>query len=137
VKHQPFQHRSGVSHRKSGEAASLKRSSNSGLEQYEAVFRKNEVDESVLSELTEAHLREMGFPLGARLKILKAIGAPHADELSVQTGAAITKSAPPSASPEARDERRQVSVMFSDLVGKEQIPTAIQSSRTARISGRF
>jgi class 3 adenylate cyclase len=65
----------------------------------------------------EAHLREMGLPLGARLKILKAIGAPHADELSAQTDAAITKSAPPSASPEARAERRQVTVMFSDLVG--------------------
>ena len=40
-----------------------------GLEQYEAVLRENEVDESVLPDLTEDHLRELGFPLGARLKI--------------------------------------------------------------------
>jgi SAM domain (Sterile alpha motif) len=46
-----------------------------GLEQYEAVFRKNEIDESVLADLTEDHLHELGFPLGARLKILEAIAA--------------------------------------------------------------
>jgi hypothetical protein len=35
-----------------------------GLEQYEAVLRENEVDESVLPDLTEDHLRELVFPLG-------------------------------------------------------------------------
>ena len=42
-----------------------------GLERYEAVLRENEIDESVLPDLTEDHLRELGFPLGARLKILR------------------------------------------------------------------
>src|ERR1700688_821315 len=51
-----------------------------GLEQYEAVFAENEIDESVLPDLTEDHLRELGFSLGARLKILKAIGTLHADK---------------------------------------------------------
>jgi hypothetical protein len=46
-----------------------------GLEQYEAVFRENEIDESVLPDLTEDHLRQLGLPLGARLKLLKAIAA--------------------------------------------------------------
>jgi SAM domain (Sterile alpha motif) len=53
-----------------------------GLEQYEAVLRENEVDESVLPDLTEDHLRELGFPLGARLKILKAIGVLHSNKNS-------------------------------------------------------
>ena len=88
-----------------------------GLEQYEAVFRENEIDESVLSDLAEDHLREMGFPLGARLKILKAIAALQADKASVEPNTATTKSAQPSTSPEDRAERRQVTVMFSDLVG--------------------
>ena len=87
-----------------------------GLEQYEAVLRENEVDESVLPDLTEDHLRELGFPLGARLKILKAIGALHSNKNSALPTDATT-SAPPSASPEDRAERRQVTVMFSDLVG--------------------
>src|SRR5262244_3207484 len=88
-----------------------------GLEQYEAAFRENEIDESVLPDLTEAHLRELGFPLGARLKILKAIGALHPDQSLTQVTDASVKSAAPNASPEDRAERRQVTVMFSDLVG--------------------
>ena len=61
-----------------------------GLEQYEAVLRKNEVDESVLPDLTEDHLRELGFPLGARLKILKAIGALHSNKNSALPSDATT-----------------------------------------------
>ena len=41
-----------------------------GLEKYEAVLRDNEIDDAVLRNLTEDHLRELGFPLGARLKLL-------------------------------------------------------------------
>ena len=89
-----------------------------GLEQYEAVFRENEIDGSVVHDLTEDHLREMGFPLGARLKILKAIGALHTVKTSGQSRDATAKQTPPpSASPQDRAERRQVTVMFSDLVG--------------------
>ena len=44
-----------------------------GLERYEAAFRENEIDETVLPELTQDHLREIGIPLGARIKLLKAI----------------------------------------------------------------
>jgi hypothetical protein len=46
-----------------------------GLEQYEAIFRENAIDADVLNDLTEDHLREIGLPLGARLKLLKAISA--------------------------------------------------------------
>jgi SAM domain (Sterile alpha motif) len=46
-----------------------------GLEKYEAVLRENEIDDAVLHKLTEDHLRELGFPLGARLKLLHAIAA--------------------------------------------------------------
>ena len=46
-----------------------------GLGQYEAVFRGNAIDAEVLPELTDEHLREMGLPLGHRLKLLKAIAA--------------------------------------------------------------
>src|SRR5262245_56481244 len=89
-----------------------------GLEQYEAVFRKNEIDESVLPDLTEDHLRELGFPLGARLKILKAIAAlgKHAEATSSSADAATSPTVP-GITPEDRAERRQVTVMFSDLVG--------------------
>jgi class 3 adenylate cyclase len=88
-----------------------------GLQQYEAVFRKNEIDEGVLPDLTEDHLRELGFPLGARLKILKAIGTLYADKALALQPDANAKPSPQITFPEHRAERRQVTVMFSDLFG--------------------
>jgi class 3 adenylate cyclase len=89
-----------------------------GLEEYEAVFRKNEIDESVLPDITEDHLRELGFSLGARLKILKAIAALGKDaEATSPSADAATSPTVPRLPPEDRAERRQVTVMFSDLVG--------------------
>src|SRR5215510_9945597 len=84
-----------------------------GLEQYEAVFRENAIDADVLHDLTEDHLREMGLPLGARLKLLKAISAlaPSAEPIG------LTPVVAPAGPPADTAERRQVTVMFSDLVG--------------------
>ena len=50
-----------------------------GLERYEPVFRDNEIDAAVLPELTDEHLKELGLPLGPRLKLLKAIAALRAE----------------------------------------------------------
>src|SRR6266436_1744257 len=84
-----------------------------GLEQYEAAFRENAIDDTVLRDLTEDHLREIGIPLGARLKLLKAIAALDARAEAVGPMADV---APPDSSIDGA-ERRQVTVMFSDLVG--------------------
>ena len=70
-----------------------------------------------LPDLTEDHLRELGFPLGARLKILKAIGTLYADKALALQPDATAKPSPQITSHEHRAERRQVTVMFSDLVG--------------------
>ena len=83
-----------------------------GLGQYETAFRENEIDETVLNDLTHETLKELGVTaVGHRLKLLGAIAALRA---SVD---APTTSSTPSAGPEDRAERRQVTVMFSDLVG--------------------
>ena len=89
-----------------------------GLGQYEAAFRENEIDETVLARLTQENLKELGVTaLGHRLKLLDAIAALRTDPAPAPSaGAAPTPSAP-SVSPEDRAERRQVTVMFSDLVG--------------------
>ena len=83
-----------------------------GLGQYAQRFAENEIDVSVLSHLADQDLKDIGVPLGPRRKILAAITA--------ETG--TTNAMPePAASiePKAQDtaERRQVTVMFSDLVG--------------------
>ena len=84
-----------------------------GLEQYEAAFRENAIDDTVLLDLTEDHLREIGIPLGARLKLLKAIAALGARAEATSPSAGVAPSGPPI----DVAERRQVTVMFCDLVG--------------------
>jgi predicted ATPase/class 3 adenylate cyclase len=85
-----------------------------GLEQYERAFRKNAIDDAVLPSLTAEDLKDLGVALvGHRRKLLEAIAA-----LRSGTGA---KAALPDAtvekSPSDTAERRQITVMFSDLVG--------------------
>jgi class 3 adenylate cyclase/predicted ATPase len=84
-----------------------------GLERYEAAFRENAIDDTVLHDLTEDHLRQIGIPLGARLKLLKAIAALGARAEATSPSADV---APPDLLVNVA-ERRQVTVMFSDLVG--------------------
>src|SRR3984957_18555809 len=89
-----------------------------GLGKYEAAFRENEIDETVLPGLTAEDLKELGVAaLGHRRKLLDAIAALRADASGKAPSADIaTASSTPSASPEDRAERRQVTVMFSNLV---------------------
>ena len=90
-----------------------------GLAKYEAAFRENEIDETVLAGLTAEDLKELGVTaLGHRRKLLDAIAALRTDASGKAPSADVpTASSAPSASPEDRAERRQVTVMFSDLVG--------------------
>jgi class 3 adenylate cyclase/predicted ATPase len=89
-----------------------------GLGKYEAAFRDNEIDETVLPGLTAEDLKELGVAaLGHRRKLLDAIAVLRADAGSKPPAADVpTASSTPSA-PGDRAERRQVTVMFSDLVG--------------------
>ena len=93
-----------------------------GLEQYAAVFRENAIDADVLHDLTHDHLRELGLPLGARLRLLKAISAldPRAEAIS-RSWVSVAPTGPPVDTA----ERRQVTVMFSDLVGSTALSTRI------------
>ena len=90
-----------------------------GLGKYEAAFRENEIDETVLPSLTHENLKELGVAsLGHRVKLLDAIAALRSDASGKTPSVdAATTSSAPSAHPEDRAERRQVTVMFSDLVG--------------------
>jgi class 3 adenylate cyclase len=85
-----------------------------GLEKYEATFRDNSITEKVLPRLTAEDLKELGVStVGDRRMLLDAI----ADLRSGGNTAAPT-SAPVAVAPkETAAERRQVTVMFSDLVG--------------------
>ena len=97
-----------------------------GLEQYEAAFRENSIDEKVLTRLTADDLKELGVAaVGHRRTLLDAIAALRASaELRPETethadSAPVKASDSGTARPSPIDnaERRQVTVMFADLVG--------------------
>ena len=79
------------------------------LGQYEATFLENEIDAEVLLELTETDLEKIGGPLGHRKRLLKAIAS---------LNPAQARGPPLTPLPqEDAAERRQLTVMFCDLVG--------------------
>ena len=90
-----------------------------GMSEYTERFAENRIDFSVLRDLTDQHLKDLGVVLGDRLKLLRAIV--ELDDTSAATAPAPAKGTalPPTAAPPAEPvgERRQVTVMFSDLVG--------------------
>src|SRR3984885_2370316 len=102
-----------------------------GLEQYAQTFRDNAIDADVLRDLTDDHLRELGLPLGARLKLLRAV-------------AKLGTSDQPPASPEITPttsrtdaERRQLTVMFVDLVGSTALSARLDPEDMREIVGAY
>src|ERR1700678_4473554 len=83
-----------------------------GLGQYEVAFRHSEIDAEVLPELTDTDLEKLGVPLGHRKRLLKAIAG-----LSVPAGGSSPSAAAVSGRKADAAERRQLTVMFCDLVG--------------------
>jgi class 3 adenylate cyclase/tetratricopeptide (TPR) repeat protein len=96
-----------------------------GLGRYAEVFAENEIDLSVLPHITEDDLKEIGIALGARRKIL--VAASLDDPLvTIPTGTKPHLPFEPgdtASSPEA--ERRQLTVMFCDLVGSTELSTRL------------
>ena len=96
-----------------------------GLAQYEPAFRDNEVDGDVLPDLTAEDLIGLGVTLiGHRRKLLSAIAALGAAAPAPAPIAAPASVPPPTPVP-AQAERRQLTVMFCDLVGSTALSTGM------------
>lgn len=106
-----------------------------GFGRYIELFEQHEIDADALPALTESHLKEMGLPLGPRVKLHVAL-----QQLVAQGGlpaaqtALLTETAAPDAAPApattvapttAAAERRQLTVMFIDLVGSTALSTQL------------
>jgi class 3 adenylate cyclase len=104
-----------------------------GLERYVPAFRDNEIDWGVLPKLTSEDLREIGVAaVGHRRMLLDAIAALGG---TVPT-AAVTAS--PSDAPAPADaERRQLTVMFCDLVGSTALATRFDPEDLREIVGAY
>ena len=85
-----------------------------GLGQYAPRFAENDISFSVLSDLTDQDLKDIGVSLGHRRQLLRAIAELTSGEKEAPKPAGPTAA---SAAPQDTAERRQVTVMFSDLVG--------------------
>jgi class 3 adenylate cyclase len=96
-----------------------------GLVQYEPAFRDNDVDGDVLPDLTAEDLIAIGVTsVGHRRKLLSAIAALGA-AAPAPAPTATPASAPPTAPAPAQAERRQLTVMFCDLVGSTALSTGM------------
>src|ERR1700758_747727 len=86
-----------------------------GISEYAQRFTENDIDTSVLRHLTDQDLKELGISVGHRRKMLAAIA-----ELAATPSATAFQ-------PEPRDdaERRQITIMFCDLVGSTALSTRL------------
>ena len=95
-----------------------------GLEQYEPAFRDNFVDADVLPDLTAEDLIGLGVTaIGHRRKLLAAIAALGVEPTRDLAQPAASAASAPTSLPTIDAERRQLTVMFCDLVGSTALST--------------
>jgi class 3 adenylate cyclase/tetratricopeptide (TPR) repeat protein len=101
-----------------------------GLSEYVQLFAENGIDRSVLRDLTDQDLKDVGVLLGHRRKMLRAIA---------QLGDSAVAISPISAAPVPRDDadRRQLTVMFCDLVGSTALATRLDPEDMRKIIGAY
>ncbi len=101
-----------------------------GLEEYAQRFAENAIDLSVVRDLTEQGLKDLGVLLGHRRKMLRAIAElKGAVLITPQTGAKLV--------PRDDAERRQLTVMFCDLVGSSALSARLDPEDLRRVIGAY
>src|SRR5215471_7859146 len=100
-----------------------------GLGQYAQLFADNAIDTSVLRLLTDQDLQQIGVALGHRKKILRAIAELDEAGLGLQPA--------PQPAPRNDAERRQLTVMFADLVGSTALSTNLDPEDLRQIIGAY
>ncbi len=100
-----------------------------GLGQHAEAFAENGVDFDLLSELTNEDLKDLGITrLADRKRLLKAI----ADLVPAVTSVPIKTTVMPAA-PKHEAERRQLTVMFCDLVGSTALSGSLDPERLREV----
>jgi hypothetical protein len=108
-----------------------------GLERYEQAFRENRIEAGVLRSLTVDDLKDLGVTLvGDRRRLLDAIAAvgnKHIQEPQTEPSEGIGRSlAPTGGTAGTEAERRQLTVIFCDLVGSTPLSTRFDPVGSAR-----
>jgi hypothetical protein len=103
-----------------------------GLGQYETLFRENDIDAEVLSDLSDGDLEKFGVSFGHRKRLLKAI----ANLAAAQPGANQATLVPPPAAINSA-ERRPITVMFCDLVGSTSLAARLDAEDWRNLVGSY
>ena len=107
-----------------------------GLGQYAAAFSEHDIDAALLTRLSAEDLKELGVAsIGHRRRLLDAIAALHAPETRAAADSAVTPEAKPAAQTEA--ERRQLTVMFCDLVGSTALSGRLDAEDLREVIGAY
>jgi len=102
-----------------------------GLENYAQAFRANDIDSEVLSRLTADDLIALGITsIGHRRKLLDAIAA-------LDPGKAAAAAATPATAQRIEAERRQLTVLFCDLVGSTELAARLDPEDLRGIMGAY
>lgn len=103
-----------------------------GLGRYAGLFAVNEVDFEALQYLTEEDLKGIGLPLGPRRKVLAAIAALAKQKVEVHSVAALESQVR-----RTEAERRQLTVMFCDLVGSTALASRLDPEDLREVIGAY
>ena len=103
-----------------------------GLGQYKTLFRQNDIDAEILSELTEGDLEKFGVSFGHRKRLLKAIASLGSTETAVKPATPVALQTSTDAA-----ERRQLTVMFCDLVGSTAMSARLDPEDMRGIIGAY
>ena len=99
------------------------------LGQYAETFARNDIDLEVLPDLSDDDLKDLGISLGHRRKLLKAIAALPAEQEHVPS--------PGPSHSKAEAERRQLTVMFVDLVGSTALSQRLDPEELSELIGVY
>jgi hypothetical protein len=112
-----------------------------GLERYEPAFRENEIDRAALPKLNAADLKDLGVVLGGhRRRLLDAIAALDASGPAPGDRTAAFPGATPVAAARVvagEAERRQLTVMFCDLVGSTALAARLDPEDLREVIGAY
>jgi class 3 adenylate cyclase len=101
-----------------------------GLRQYARTFAANDIDLDILGELTDADLEELGVSLGHRRRLSRAFEALRAQPPATRASRAVD-------SDSGEAERRQLTVVFCDLVGSTEFANALDPEDASAYIRRF
>ena len=109
------------------------------LERYEQAFRENEINEAVLLRLTTEDLKELGvIAVGHRRILLDAIANLRGETSATHDEASRAKEKPDRANnTPAEAERRQLTVMFCDLVGSTALSNRLDPEDLRSVIGTY